>query len=189
MRRSRSPRGGCGANVSHLDLFPTLLEAAGDGAVPELAAPIDGRSLAPLASGASGSAADWPDLVCAEYTAEGVRAPLLMVRKGPYKLIASRGDPSMLFNLDNDPDELEDLAGQPACAGVRAELEAAVAETWDVEALDQAVRESQSARRLVSAALGTGARTPWDFQPMRDASRLYFRESGDIQASYSGTVG
>ena len=30
-------------NVSHLDLFPTLLEAAGDGAQPELAAPIDGR--------------------------------------------------------------------------------------------------------------------------------------------------
>ena len=175
-------------NVSHLDLFPTLLEAAGDGAVPELAAPIDGRSLASLASGASGSAADWPDLVCAEYTAEGVRAPLLMVRKGPYKLIASRGDPTMLFNLDNDPDELEDLAEHPACAGVRVELEAVVAETWDVEALDRAVRESQSARRLVSAALGTGARTPWDFQPMRDASRLYFRRSGDIQASYSGSV-
>ena len=177
-----------GANVSHLDLFPTLLEAAGDGAVPEFAAPVDGRSLAPLASGASGSAADWPDLVCAEYTAEGVRAPLLMVRKGPYKLIASRGDPTMLFNLDNDPDELEDLAGHPACAGVRAELQAVVAETWDVEALNQAVRESQSARRLVSAALGTGTRTPWDFQPIRDASRLYFRESGDIQASYSGSV-
>ena len=94
----------------------------------------------------------------------------------------------MLFNPDNDPDELEDLAGQPTCAGVRAELEAAVAETWDVEALDRAVRESQSARRLVSAALGTGARTPWDLQPMRDPSRLYFRESGDIQASYSGSV-
>ena len=69
-----------GANVSHLDLFPTLLEAAGDGALPELAAPIDGRSLAPLASGGG---RDWPDVVCAEYTAEGVRAPLLMVPQGP----------------------------------------------------------------------------------------------------------
>ena len=28
----------------------------------------------------------------------------------------------------------------------------------------------------------------WDFQPMRDASRLHSRESGDIQASCSGTV-
>ena len=113
-----------GANVSHLDLFPTLLEAAGDGALPELAAPIDGRSLAPLAAGGG---RDWPDVVCAEYTAEGVRAPLLMVRKGPYKLISSPADPPLLFDLDADPDERENLAGRPACAGVRAELEAAVA--------------------------------------------------------------
>ena len=173
------------ANVSHLDLFPTLLEAAGDGALPELAAPIDGRSLAPLASGGG---RDRPDVVCAEYTAEGVRAPLLMVRKGPHKLISSPADPPLLFDLDADPDERENLAGRPACAGVLAELEAAVAETWDVEALDAAVRASQSARRLVGAALDTGARTPWDYQPMRDASRLYFRKGGDIQASYSGTV-
>ena len=173
------------ANVSHLDLFPTLLEAAGDGALPELAAPIDGRSLAPLAAGGG---RDRPDLVCAEYTAEGVRAPLLMVRKGPHKLISSPADPPLLCDLDADPDERENLAERPAFAGVRAELEAVVAGTWDVRALDAAVRESQSARRLVGAALDTGTRTPWDYQPMRDASRLYFREGGDIQASYSGTV-
>ena len=176
------------ANVSLLDLFPTLLEAADDGALPELAAPIDGRSLASLASGASGGASHWPDLVCAEYTAEGVRAPLLMVRKGPYKLIASPGDPPLLFDLDADPDELDNIAEQPAAAAVRAELEAAASETWDVETLDREVRESQAARRLVRAALATGTRTPWDFQPVRDASRLYFRESGDIQDSYSGSL-
>ena len=175
-----------GVNVSHLDLFPTLLEAAGDGALPELAAPIDGHSLAPLVSG---GAQDGPDVACAEYTAEGVREPLLMVRKGPYKLIRSPGDPPLLFDLDNDPDELENLAASPTCVAVRAELEAVVSETWDVEALDAAVRESQSVRRLVSAALGTGTRTSWDYQPMRDASQLYFCRSGDIQASYSGTVG
>ena len=84
---------------------------------------------------------------------------------------------------------LRKMAEHPACDGVRTELEAVAGETWDVEALDAAVRESQSARRLVSAALATGARTSWDFQPMRDATKLYFRESGDIQASYSGTVG
>ena len=112
-----------------------------------------------------------------------------MVRKGPHKLISSPVDPPMLFDLDADPDELRNLAEHPACDGVRTELEAVAGETWDVEALDAAVRESQSARRLVSAALATGARTSWDFQPMRDATKLYFRESGDIQASYSGTVG
>ena len=174
------------ANVSHLDLFPTLLEAAGDGALPELVAPIDGRSLAPLASGDGG---DWPDLVCAEYTAEGVSRPLLMVRRGPHKLISDTVDSPMLFDLDADPDELENLAEIPACAVVRKALESIAAETWDADALGDAVRESQSVRRLVSAALNTGTRTSWDYQPMRDATQLYFRESGDIQASYSGTVG
>ena len=173
-------------NVSHLDLFPTLLEAAQGGALPDLAVPIDGRSLVPLAS--RGGASDWPDLVCAEYTAEGVSGPLLMVRKGPYKLISSPEDPPLLFDLDADPDELENLAGTEASAGVRAELEAVVARTWDLGALGEAVRESQAARRLVSAALGAGAHTPWDFQPLRDASTTYFRESGDIQESYSGLL-
>ncbi len=173
-------------NVSHLDLFPTLLEAAQGGALPDLAVPIDGRSLVPLAS--RGGASDWPDLVCAEYTAEGVSGPLLMVRKGPHKLISSPEDPPLLFDLDADPDELENLAGTDASAGVRAELEAVVARTWDVGTLGGAVRESQAARRLVSAALGTGAHTPWDFQPRRDASTTYFRERGDIQESYSGLL-
>ena len=172
-------------NVSHLDLFPTLLEAAGDGTLPELAAPIDGRSLVPLASG---GAPDWPDLVRAEYTAEGVRAPLLMVRRGRHKLIAGAGDPPMLFDLDADSDERVNLAANPAAADVRSALETILAETWDVEALDRAVRESQAVRRLLSAALDTGARTSWDHQPYRDASSLYFREMGDIQDSYSGSL-
>ena len=166
-----------------MDLLPTLMALAG---VDPDGLEMHGHSLAPLASG---GARDWPDVACAEYTAEGVREPLLMVRKGPYKLIRSPGDPPLIFDLDNDPDELENLAASPKCAAVRAELEAVVAGTWDVEALDAAVRESQSVRRLVSAALGTGTRTSWDYQPMRDASQLYFRRSGDIQASYSGTVG
>ena len=173
-------------NVSHLDLLPTLLEAVADGTTPELAAPIDGRSVASLAAGGSGG--DWPDLVRAEYTAEGATAPLLMVRKGPHKLVASPADPPLLFNLDTDPDELVDLAADPACAGVRSALEAVVAETWDVRSLDRAVRESQAARRLVSAANRTGARTPWNYQPLRDASRTYYREPGDVQDSYSGLV-
>ena len=175
-----------GENVSLVDLLPTLLEVTGDGALPELAAPIDGCSLVPLAAGAA--AADGPAHVCAEYTAEGVSAPLLMVRRGPHKLITSSEDPPLLFDLDADPDELENLAGAPATAGVQGELAAIAARTWDAPALDGAVRASQRARRFVSAALDTGVRTSWDHQPFRDASKGYFREPGDIQASYSGVV-
>ena len=184
--RLPSPRAGWGrTSPTHIDLLPTLLDIACDGAATELAAPIDGLSLASLASG---SGDDWPDLVCTEYTAEDKRAPLVMVRKGPCKLITCPTDPPLLFDLEAAPDERENLAEHPGHVDVRAELEAAVNRTWDIQALDTAVRQSQSARRLVGAALDTGSRTPWDFQLLRDAPQLYFREGGDIQASYSGTV-
>ncbi len=172
-------------NVSLLDLFPTLLELAGDGALPDLAAPIDGHSLVPLAGG---DATDWPDIVCAEYTAEGAREPMAMVRKGPHKLIASLTDPPLLFDLAADPDELENLAQRPDLAGVRAELESIAAGTWDLESLERQVLASQSARRLLVEALATGKISSWDFQPLRDASRQYYRDAGDVQTAYSGSV-
>ena len=172
-------------NVSHLDLFPTLLELAGDGALPELAAPVDGSSLLALAGG---TATDWPDLVCAEYTAEGAREPMAMVRKGPHKLIASRSNPPLLYDLAADPDELENLAQRPDRAGVRAELESIVAGTWDMEDLERQVLASQSARRLLVKALAAGKITSWDFQPLRDASRQYYRDAGDVQTAYAGSL-
>ena len=175
-----------GENVSHLDLFPTLLELAGDGAPPELALPVEGRSLLPLATG---KATEWPDTVLAEYTAEGVTAPLLMVRKGPHKLITGPGDPPLLFDLAADPGRNPEPRRRPGAAEVRAELEAVAARTWDVPALDRAVRETQAARRLVGGALATGARRSWDYQPLRDASKSYYREGGDVQDAYSGRIG
>ena len=172
-------------NVSLLDLFPTLLELAGDGALPDLAAPVDGHSLLALAGGI---ATDWPDLVCAEYTAEGAREPMAMVRRGPHKLIASRTDPPLLFDLAADPDELENLAQRPDLAGVRAELESIAPDPWDLESRERQVLASQSARRLLVEALATGKISSWDFQPLRDASRQYYRDAGDVQTAYSGSV-
>ena len=46
--------------------------------------------------------------------------------------------------------------------------------------LHAAVIASQQRRHLVYDALRTGRYTPWDFQPIRDASRLYARNDQDL---------
>ncbi len=156
--------------VSQLDLGPSLAALAGAGAGDD-AYESEGRSLAPALRGGRLDAAT----VVSEYLAEGVTQPAIMLRRGPYKLIRCPGDPDLLYDLDADPAELHDLAAAPAYDAVRAELGAEADARWDLAGLRERVLESQSRRRAVAAALATGAHTPWDHQPVFDASRQYVR--------------
>ncbi len=113
------------------------------------------------------------DEVIGEYLAEGVIAPMVMIRRGSEKYIHTPSDPDQLFDLAADPDERRNLAE------TRPELvlsyEAEVVQRWDIEALGEEVLASQRRRALVSRALATGEPAAWDFQPKRDASRMYVR--------------
>ena len=168
--------GRVGAAVSLIDVLPTLVELAGGDPATGLAAPIDGRSLVPHLTGASGG----HDEVIGEYLAEGAVSPMVMIRRGRHKFIHAPGDPDQLYDLLADPDELKNLAGDPAEAAVVATFRAEVTARWDLDALDRQVRESQRRRRLVDAALMTGATKPWDYQPFRDATRQYMRNTVDL---------
>jgi choline-sulfatase len=168
----RPPGGGAPARatapVSTLDLVPTVLELTGV-AADELE--LDGTSL--LGAG--------PDrIVRAEYLAEGVTAPAVMVRRGRHKLIVCPGDPDQLYDLGADPHELENLAADPAHAAVRDELRAEVSARWDLEALDRAVLASQRERRLVVRGLTQGRFTAWDYDPPGDALPRYVRSRVDL---------
>jgi choline-sulfatase len=134
--------------VSLLDLGPTLLELCG----------IDdaGRSLL------SGEPRD----VVAEYLAEGVNSPAVMLRRGRWKYIRCEDDPDQLYDLESDPHELTNLA--PSEPALCAELRAAVDSRWDLQALKAAVLRSQENRRLVVAALNTGRATSWNHVPRSD---------------------
>ena len=162
------------ASVSLVDVLPTLVELAG-GDLAALASPVDGRSLMPHLTGRGGH-----DEAVGEYLAEGAVAPLVMLRRGPLKFVHSPADPDQLYDLDADPEELSNLAEDAAQAGVVAAFRAEVARRWDLGALDRAVRESQRRRRLVAAALTTGTMKPWDFQPFRDATKQYIRNTMDL---------
>ena len=145
--------------VSLLDLAPTLLELAG---APPLG-DADGESLAPLMGGAGGRRSK---PVVGEYLAEGVNAPAVMVRRGPDKLIACPGDPDQLYDLAHDPAELVNLAGSAEHSEVHGELRGEVARRWDLEELERRVLASQRDRHFVLRALGAGAFRSWAYEPV-----------------------
>jgi choline-sulfatase len=162
------------ASASLVDVLPTLCELAGGKAV-DYASPLDGTSLLSQLSGAAGR-----DEVIGEYLAEGAIAPLVMIKRGRYKFVHSPVDPDQLYDLTGDPDELRNLAGDPAHAARLGEFRSEVARRWDLTALRAQVVASQRQRHLVYEALRAGRYTPWDFQPLRDASRQYVRNDQDL---------
>ena len=74
----------------------------------------------------------------------------------------------------------DNLAVEAAQAPLVAAFRAEVAKRWDLATLDAEVRASQRRRRLVDAALNKGENRAWDFQPFRDASKQYMRNSMDL---------
>jgi choline-sulfatase len=103
-----------------------------------------------------------------------------MIRRGRFKFVHSPGDPDQLFDLAADPDELENLAPSARHAPQVREFLAEVDRRWNLSALHAAVLESQRRRHLVYRALRAGRFTPWDHQPLKDASKQYVRNDIDL---------
>jgi len=161
-------------SASLVDILPTLTELVGTES-GSWATPLDGHSLTAQLKGAEGR-----DEVIGEYLAEGAIAPLLMIKRGRYKFVHSPVDPDQLYDLLEDPEELRNLAPLTQHVARVQEFRAEVARRWDVPALHAAVIASQQRRHFVYDALRTGRYAPWDFQPVRDASRLYVRNDQDL---------
>ncbi len=157
------------APVSNLDVTPTLCDLAGI-SMDEIKPWIDGESLKPVIDGATRSSP-----VLMEYAAEASLAPLVAIRDGRWKYIHCELDPEQLFDLDNDPLELTNLAASPDHAATIKAFRDMRDSHWDMAAFDAAVRESQARRWIVYEALRNGAYYPWDHQPLQKASERYMR--------------
>ena len=97
----------CDTPVSLVSLSATLTELAGI----EQISPNDGVSLAPLLREMSHGFEAGP--VYAEYELGG-RQPKAMIRDGQWKFTYWLHDIPELYNLKTDPEELHNLAGDPA---------------------------------------------------------------------------
>ena len=159
-------------HVSLVDVLPTLLDFANVKHTDDL----DGASLTGLLHGDR----DPDRTVYGEYLAEGAIAPIMMIRHGALKYIHCDADPPQLYNLVDDPQELHNLGAGPVHADVVARFDSAVRARWDTTRIHQEVLRSQRERRLVDQALRQGRRTPWDHQPVGDASQRFMRNHFDL---------
>src|SRR5262249_27695385 len=116
-----------GTVVSHLDLYPTLVEALG-GSVRAPAGLVDGRSLWPLLRGEK---VDWSDRAVFSQRkplpeqGETSITHVYSLQSGHYKLLRKEGKPDEFYDLVQDPRELDDRskAALPERDALSRELE------------------------------------------------------------------
>ncbi len=166
-----------GAPVSQVDVLPSLTRIAAEATgtdIPSPVAPLVGHDLIALSEGSVSAP------VIAEYLAEATAQPMLMIREANWKYTCCPGDPEQLFDLNADPDERTNRAGEPGLEdrlkGFRTRAEA----HWDVEILREQVLADQRRRRVLSQALRQGRYQSWDWQPPRDAAMEYTRSHHEL---------
>lgn len=125
--------------VSDVDLTATLLDLGG---VPRPAG-MRGKSLLPLIAGDSNAA---PPHVYSECHTEGTCTGSFMIRRGDWKYLyfSFYGD-NQLFNLRDDPGEMNNLAGKPDTASIEKELHEALTSLVDPDAVTLRGFEKQDA--------------------------------------------
>ncbi|KAF2766043.1 choline-sulfatase [Teratosphaeria nubilosa] len=162
-------------NVSTLDILPTLVDIVGSKLMPGL--PMDGVSIVPHLKGKSTH-----DTVFAEYMGEGTVAPMMMIRRGPWKYITCPADPDLFYNLADDPDELNNLATStdPKIKEIYESYVAEAKAKWDFEGITKDVVLRQRRRRFVHSALKQGAWTSWDYRVPDNSQDKYIRSHMDL---------
>ncbi len=127
----------CPTPVSLTDVFATVTEAVGCAEAP----PAGSTSLFRTARGAARGP------VLSAYHASGSCEAAFMLRETGWKYVRYPTYPAQLFDLEADPEELRDLAGDPAHAATLARLEARLREELgdDPVAVDAAVKARQAA--------------------------------------------
>lgn len=125
--------------VSLVDAFPTVLDAVGADPHAE-DRDLPGTSLIAIANGAVPRRN-----VLSEYHASASISGSFMIRHGRYKYIHYTGFRPMLFDLEADPYERDDLAGRSDYARDETECAAALRRMLDPDAVERQVRADQDA--------------------------------------------
>ncbi|MFW5788207.1 MAG: sulfatase-like hydrolase/transferase, partial [Halanaerobiales bacterium] len=118
--------------VSLIDIFPTLMDIADCSTDIEL----EGESLVPLLAGKSDKRRDW---IFSEYHGDRCNTGAYMLRKGNWKYIHYVGYEPLLFNLNEDPWEIDNVAAENTKKV--AEFEKLLGDILDYKEVDQKAKK------------------------------------------------
>lgn len=157
------------ALVSLVDLLPTFAALGGDRPT-DLPDDLDGTDITALARDGYGARPVLGELLC-----EGIKAPIFMIRRDAMKLVASEGDPPLLFDLEADPDERVNLVDDPDYGDILQAMTDEMRSTWNNDALCRDILISQRRRQLINRATAQGTRPDWDHVPVSNDADRYYR--------------
>jgi len=140
--------------VSLVDVTATILDMAGVPDEKRGLMNLDGESLLPLLREQT---TVWKDESFTEHLAHGTDRAQAMIRQGKWKLCYSHGSPPdiELYNLESDPGEFENLAGNPDHTDIQSKLLSRVMEIWvDPDVMTDEIESGQQSRLLIRDVLG-----------------------------------
>ena len=143
--------------VSHVDVYPFVLDCVGEDKTPLDAEAYYGVSLNKIANGYK------PDrVVLSEYHAWGSSSGAFMVRLQQFKYIYYVGRPEQLFDLKNDPEELVDVSDDKAYEAIKQEARERLFKMLDPEDVDLRAKTRQ---KSILASFG-GPKAVWGTEEM-----------------------
>lgn len=154
------PTGQCATPMNLIDCAPTILEHFGLCDAEIAACP--GKSLYAIAAEPD----ELERITFSEYHAAGSATAGFMLRKGRWKYHYYVGHKPELFDLEDDPEELTDLAGHPEHAATQAALYQELLKICDPEDTDAVAHADQEAMiegyggKEKAMKLGAPAATP-----------------------------
>jgi choline-sulfatase len=164
-----------GELVSLVDLLPTFMGIASAG---DWSGPVERLEGTDLLQIIGAPPPESTRTVYAEYLAESISAPIFMIRRKNWKFICSSQDPNLLYDLEADPNEMNNLAAEVEYRDLIRSFEEETRAKWDVKALTERVLLSQRRRRLISDAMQQGAPISWNHGERRMDETPWYRGGG-----------
>ncbi|MEF2553976.1 sulfatase-like hydrolase/transferase [Aurantimonas sp. A2-1-M11] len=126
--------------ATFLDIYPFIIDCVGENRKGMVEPDHPGTSIIELANGMD------PDrTILSEYHAMGSTGGIYMLRDRRYKYVHFVNYAPQLFDLQTDPGEMTDLAGDPAYASVLADFESRLRKRLDPEEVDRRAKARQNA--------------------------------------------